>query len=122
MIADSLRAEGRLKAWLTLVLTLGVCVPYFGIQHLALFPPRVLSVGALDDLIPFQPNWTWVYQSHYLFLPILPFLARRADTLKRYAKGLLALSCVCFAVFLLFPVAWLVLSGGRRFLHWPRNR
>ena len=25
-------------------------------------------------------------------------------------------------VVLLFPVAWLVLTGGRRYLHWPRNR
>ncbi|MDB5049623.1 MAG: putative rane protein [Fibrobacteres bacterium] len=25
-------------------------------------------------------------------------------------------------VVLLVPVAWLVLSGGRRYLHWPRNR
>jgi uncharacterized membrane protein YphA (DoxX/SURF4 family) len=25
-------------------------------------------------------------------------------------------------VVLLFPVTWLVLTGGRRYLHWPRNR
>ncbi|MDB5102410.1 MAG: putative rane protein [Fibrobacteres bacterium] len=25
-------------------------------------------------------------------------------------------------LFLLIPVAWLVLTGGRRYLHWPRNR
>jgi uncharacterized membrane protein YphA (DoxX/SURF4 family) len=25
-------------------------------------------------------------------------------------------------VILLFPVAWLVRTGGRRYLHWPRNR
>lgn len=25
-------------------------------------------------------------------------------------------------VVLLFPIAWLVLTGGRRYLHWPRNR
>jgi uncharacterized membrane protein YphA (DoxX/SURF4 family) len=25
-------------------------------------------------------------------------------------------------VVLLVPVAWLVLTGGRRYLHWPRNR
>ena len=105
MIADILRTEWKLKAWLTLILTLGVCVPYFGIQHLALFPPRALAASALDNLIPFQPEWTLVYQSLYLFLPVLPFLARREGTLRRYAKGLLALSGVCFAIFLLFPVA-----------------
>ena len=105
MIADSLRAEGRLKAWLTLALSLGVCVPYFGIQHLSLFPSRPLAATRLDDLVPFQPEWTWVYQSLYLFIPVLPFLARRKETLIRYAKGLLALSGACFVIFLLFPVA-----------------
>ncbi len=105
MIADTFRTEWKFKAWLTLALSLGFCVPYFGIQHLSLFPIRTLQTTRLDDLVPFQPEWTWVYQSLYLFLPVLPFLARRRETLTRYAKGLLALSGVCFVIFLLFPVA-----------------
>jgi len=75
------------------------------VELFPLRPPRTLPLSGLDRLVPFQPAWTAVYQSLYLLMPGVPWLAGSADNLKRYARGFLALSAAGFAVFLFFPVA-----------------
>ena len=92
----------KIATWLGLAV--GICVPYFALQRLDLFPQRTLPALALDAWVDFSPGWLWVYLSIALLVPLAPLLATQRDELARYARGL-ALVCVpCFVAFLLVPV------------------
>jgi len=86
-------------------LTLGICIPYFGLQHLIGAPEWTPSATPLDDAIAFDARWVWVYHSLVLLVPIVPLMATRREELVRYANGLVLLCLPCFAIFALFPVA-----------------
>jgi membrane-associated phospholipid phosphatase len=103
-VAASVLADWQYKLWLTVTLGLLFCVPYFALQRLVVFPVRTLALSPLDRAIGFDPGWIWVYQSVYLLVGLVPWLATRAQ-LARYARGFAALSFTGFACFLLFPVA-----------------
>jgi hypothetical protein len=104
-IGERLQAHARLKLVLTALLMVVFYVPYFLLQRFPLRPPRTLPLGALDALVPFQPQWVIVYQSLYLLMPATAWLADSVASLARYARGFVALSAAGFLVFLLFPVA-----------------
>jgi membrane-associated phospholipid phosphatase len=98
-----LRAHARLKLALSGGLTLFFCVPYFTLQRLPV-DARTLPLSPLDTAVPFQPDWTAVYQSVYLLLPAAALWADSADALRRYARGFVALSLFAFALFAVFPI------------------
>jgi membrane-associated phospholipid phosphatase len=98
-------AQWRLKALLTAGLLLGYCVPYFVLQRVTFFPVRTFAPSPLDRAVAFAPAWVFAYQSLYLFMPIMPWLAASRDQLARYARGLVAMSLAAFLVFILYPVA-----------------
>lgn len=103
--ASRLRAELGWKVGLSVLLTALFCLPYFLLQR---FPPRsptTLEPGWLDRRVAFDAGWTWVYQSVYLLLPIAPWLARRREHLRRYARGFLYLLLPSLLIFALWPVA-----------------
>ncbi len=103
----SLSRAGRLwreKAALTFGLAAFFCAGYFGLQQADLFPPYPIPLTGPDRWIGFRPEWTGVYQSIYLLLPVTPWLAATPAELRVYARGFLLLSVVSFAVFSLFPV------------------
>ena len=100
-----LRAHASLKIGLTLGLALAFCVPYFALQRFPLRPPQTLALSALDAWVPFRPGWAVVYQSLYLLMPAVAWMADSAESLRRYARGFVALAAAGFAVFLAFPVA-----------------
>lgn len=93
------------KIGVLLGLTVGICVPYFWLQRLELFPLRSLPITPLDHSIPFEPGWIWAYVSIALLVPLAPLLATERDDLRRYCWALTLLCLPCFAIFLLFPVA-----------------
>lgn len=99
-----LRAQLGSKIAVLLGLSVGICVPYFTLQRIDLFRPRLLPMTALDHWIAFDPGWLWTYLSVGLLVPLAPLLATRRDELARYARGLAALCLTCFAAFLFFPV------------------
>jgi len=103
-IGARLAAEGRLKAALGAGLTAFFCGPYFALQHVALVEPRRLSLSGLDRAIGFAPGWVWGYQSVYLLIVLVPWLATRRDDLRRYARGFVLLAAAGFVCFLLYPV------------------
>ena len=80
------------------------CLFYFTIQRVPLAAPATLEPTIFDSLIPFEPRWTIVYQSLYLFLP-LPWLCESALELRRYVRAFLAVTAVAFLCFVAFPVA-----------------
>jgi hypothetical protein len=104
-LGSRLRAEWRLKVTVCLGLAAGICVPYFGLQRLALFVPRTLPATPLDSWISFDPTWILAYESIALLVPLAVWLATRRDELLRYSRGLVLLCGVSFAFFLLLPVA-----------------
>jgi membrane-associated phospholipid phosphatase len=100
-----LRQQRARKVAVLLALSVGICIPYFSLQRVQLFPLRSVAQTALDDAIAFAPaGWIWVYLSIALLVPLGPLLATRRDELARYAKGLALLCAVSFVAFLLFPV------------------
>jgi hypothetical protein len=99
------RAALPLKLALSLALAVFFCVPYFILQATPLFPVRTLSLTWIDRAVAFSPGWVWVYQSVYLLIAVVPWLATRRDVLLRYARGFVWLSSVAFACFLFVPVA-----------------
>src|SRR5262245_56595936 len=96
-----LRAELPAKLAVWLGLAVGICVPYFTLQRLALLPARTPPPSALDRWIAFDPGWIWAYLSLALLVLLAPALATRRDELRRYARGLCWLCLPCIAVFLL---------------------
>lgn len=105
MIGRRTLAELQLKLALSLALTAFFCVPYFVLQATPLFPVRTLSPTWIDRAVAFSPGWVWVYQSVYLLLAVVPWLATSRDVLFRYARGFVWVASFAFACFLLVPVA-----------------
>ncbi len=107
-LAAALRARAvphlgaKVRVWLGLAV--GICVPYFLLQHAVLWPPQRVPVTPLDGWVAFDPRWVWPYASLALLVPLAPLLALRRSELRRYAVGLALLCAACFATFLLFPV------------------
>jgi hypothetical protein len=98
-------AHWRLKVRLQTALLLLFCGGYFALQRIALLPERVFELSRVDLMIAFDPTWVWVYQSAYLLMGIVPWLADDRDDLRRYARGFVLLSAAGFACFLFWPVA-----------------
>jgi membrane-associated phospholipid phosphatase len=103
-IRRAFTAHWQLKIALSLALTLFFCVPYFALQHLNPFPARRFALSTADEAIAFAPAWVWIYQSVYLLLSLVPWLAVSREELTRYARGFLLLSSTSFLFFLLFPI------------------
>lgn len=105
MIARRILSELPLKLRLSAALTIYFCVPYFLLQAAPVFPVRSLPLTFLDRAVGFSPDWVWVYQSVYLLIAVVPWLAVSRDALLRYARGFVWLSSMAFAWFLFVPVA-----------------
>jgi hypothetical protein len=99
-----LRRETPAKLAVSLGLAAGICIPYFTLQRVALFPARVPPETALDLWIAFDPRWVFAYLSIALLVALAPLLATQRDELRRYARGLAWLCVPCFVAFLLVPV------------------
>jgi hypothetical protein len=103
--AACLTAEWRLKAALSLGLSVMFCVPYFTLQQLTLWPVHTFALTPVDEAIAFDPAWVFAYQSVYLLVGLVPWVSTSRMPLARYAKGFVLLSSIGFLCFLVFPVA-----------------
>ncbi len=102
-IATRLRASWRDKVAVCLGLAVGICVPYFGLQQVAIGWPLAVPATALDVAVPFSPGWTPVYLSIGALVPLAPWLAPDRDAVLRYAWGLALLCLPSFVLFALLP-------------------
>lgn len=100
---ERLTAHLGWKVFLTILLNLWVCIPYFWLQRHPLFPVVELTPSWFDRSIRFDVTWVWAYQSLYLLTPIAPWLATDLQMLRRYALGLAGVSLACDLVFLAWP-------------------
>ena len=95
----------RLKALLAVTVAFTFCVPYFLVGNFPVMPVHTLPLTSIDRAIGFHPyEWVWVYQSEYLLVNALPWLATRRDQLLRYTHGFALLSLTSFVIFFLFPI------------------
>ena len=94
----------RLKASLSIGLTVFFAVPYFTLQRWTLFEPLLFEEGWIDRRVPFEPGWVWTYQSVYALFGLPAWLSTSADRLRRHACGFVAVSLVGFATFAVLPV------------------
>lgn len=99
-----LGASWQLKLQMSIGLPIFFCLGYFSLQRFPIREPIPLGLSALDQAIPFAPEWFYVYQSLYLFLPIAPLLTPSRAMLVRYTRGFVLLCLASFAIFLVFPV------------------
>lgn len=100
------RAHGRLKLGLALLLGAGFWTGYSYLGRHAFVPVRTLPLTAIDRAIPFHPaGWAWVYLSQFLLTGFLPWLLASRDEIRRYVASFVLLSGFAFAIFILFPVA-----------------
>jgi membrane-associated phospholipid phosphatase len=104
-LGDRLRAELPAKVAVWIGLAIGICVPYFTLQHVHWTSVHELPATSFDRSIAFSPRWIYAYASLAVLVPLAPLLAATRAQLIRYAKGLGVLCVSCFVVFLLFPVA-----------------
>ena len=104
-LMQRIQAHLFLKLALYAALSIAFCVPYFLIQRLPWIHPRTLPLTWIDQAIGYRPGAVYAYQSVYLLIPLLPFLAAGREDLFRFARGFLLLSLVSFTIFLLLPVA-----------------
>jgi membrane-associated phospholipid phosphatase len=100
---DRLVSQWRLKVTLALILTPAFCVPYFLLMYFPLRAFQPVPELAMDRLIRFDPRWVWIYQSLYLPINGLPWLATQREQLRRYALGFLALCAISFLIYAIYP-------------------
>jgi hypothetical protein len=114
---------------LSVVLIVGAYQFYFFTQRHLLRTPRHFHF-ALDERIPFQPGWSWVYS--FLYYPAILYLNLIATSPGHFTRMafsfivLLAMQVLCFA---LYPVAtpphWrsgaVANAASVRFLRFVRN-
>lgn len=95
----------QLKAWLLALITIMFSVPYFVLGNHPVRAVHDLPMTWIDRAIGFHPKvWVWVYQSFYLPVNLVPWLAERREDLRRYVKGFAIVSLVSFLVFIVYPV------------------
>jgi membrane-associated phospholipid phosphatase len=86
------------------VLIVGAYQFYFWCQRNALFEPRELA-SKLDDLIPYAPQWVWVYS--FLYYPAILYVNLTLTSAEQFtwvAASYLLLLALQVAFFVLFPV------------------
>src|SRR5688572_21966416 len=85
-------AQWRFKAALAAAIGVLFTAAYLLIGHFPLAPVRQLPLTWVDRAIGFHPDaWVWIYQSVYLPINVIPWLAERRDELRRYVAGFLLL-------------------------------
>jgi membrane-associated phospholipid phosphatase len=99
------------------VLIIGVYQFYFWCQRNPLQPVRELR-STLDDRIPYQPAWVWIYS--FLYYPGILYtnwVIKSSREFVYLAVSFLGLLMMQMAFFVLFPVAtpesWRAINGRR---------
>src|SRR5579864_4963833 len=63
---------------------------------------RIITKTDLDDVIPFQPGWVWVYLIPYLIGPVVIGFMRLA-TFHWYISRGIAVMLITLIIFIVFP-------------------
>lgn len=97
-------SDYAIQLTLSVFLIVGVYQFYFWCQRNPLTEPRELRL-ALDDLIPYRPNWVWIYS--FLYYPVILYtniIIQSPREFTHLAMSYLLLLALQMAVFVSFPV------------------
>jgi membrane-associated phospholipid phosphatase len=101
---------------MSVILIIGVYQFYFWCQRNQLRKPQQLR-SRLDDIIPFQPSWVWIYSC--LYYPVIVYINFVTNSPRHFlylAMSYILLLGFQMAFFVLFPVAtppeWRVCPTG----------
>lgn len=103
------------------VLGLLAFLPYLAINSLTASWPAVELTFWLDDLVPFDVRWQFVYVSIFLVAYAPATVIKDPPLLRRAFYGYLAVLVVSYAVFLAMPATMQrseALIGTERFVEW----
>ncbi|MEM9418743.1 MAG: phosphatase PAP2 family protein [Planctomycetota bacterium] len=92
------------KLWGTLACAAGFMLLYFAAQRWGWREAVAVPTTRIDEWVGFDPGWTLMYESLWLLLPIAPWLAGRAEDIRRYLIGFGMMCAVAFPVFFLWPM------------------
>ena len=103
---------------LSVILIIGIYQFYFWCQRNPLAASRQLRLR-LDDAIPYQPSWVWIYSC--LYYPVIVYINFITESPRHFmymAMSYIVLLVFQMAFFLVFPVStpaeWrLSVAGGR---------
>lgn len=90
---------------LSVILIIGIYQFYFWCQRNHVTKPRQLR-SRLDDAIPFQPSWVWIYSC--LYYPVIVYINFVTESPRHFlylAMSYIVLLVCQMAFFVLFPVA-----------------
>ncbi len=90
---------------LSVILIIGVYQFYFWCQRNHLTKPRQLR-SRLDDAIPFQPSWVWIYSC--LYYPVIVYINFVTESPRHFlymAMSYIVLLAFQMVFFVAFPVA-----------------
>lgn len=100
-----LAAHWRLKAALAVAIGILFTTAYLLIGHFPIAIGRYLTLTWIDRAIGFHPHaWVWIYQSVYVPMNVIPWLAERRGDVWRYVDGFALVTIVSFAVFIVWPI------------------
>src|SRR5687768_17081762 len=96
----------REKLLLTVALNIFFWTGYSILARYSFFPIRQVALTPIDHAISFHPElWTPFYLSEYLLTFAIPWFIDSRSQLRNYVRGVMLMSCACFAIFFLFPTA-----------------
>ena len=90
---------------LSVLLIVGVYQFYFWCQRNYVTQPRQLKIP-LDDVIPYQPRWVWIYSG--LYYPVIVYINFTVESPRQFlhiAMSYILLLAAQMAFFVFFPVA-----------------
>jgi len=100
-----LQLHWKFKLLLEVVVGVLFCAAYFLIGYHPLMPEHHLPLTWADRTIGFHPcAWVWIYQSLYIPINLIPWLADRRENLRRYVRGMAWVSGISFLVFIVYPI------------------
>jgi len=98
-----IRSHWKLKAELTLGLTVGFCVLYAVLQRNPLFSATEMKITCVDRWFPFAPGCVYLYESLWALLPIAPWFMTSREDLIPYSWSVVLVSMLGFGIFFFFP-------------------
>src|SRR5439155_12610081 len=98
-------ADWKFKAAMTALVGASFTILYLLTGHFPFLPIHAVSLSFLDRAIGYHPYvWVWPYQSLYILINVIPWLADRREDLDRYLRGLVVLCLICFVIYIVYPI------------------
>lgn len=87
------------------IVFVSTAILYLTSNHFHIFRPRLLSMGAIDTIIPFLPSTVWIYISQYIYLVVVYWSYRDVKNLNKFVYAFLSLQVFSALIFWLWPTA-----------------